>query len=127
MPSTTQTVAQQGDRSAFAASMVLLGSMLGVLMQSLDTTITNIALPYMQGNISASREQISWVLTSYIIAAGIMTAPVGWIAARCGKRNFLFASLIGFTATSMLCGAAQSLDQLVIFRFLQGEIGRAHV
>ena len=66
---------------------VLIGSMAGVLMQALDTTIANVALPYMEGSLSASRDQITWVLTSYIIAAAIMTAPVGWLAARFGKKN----------------------------------------
>src|SRR5215813_4501281 len=78
---------------------VLMGSMAGVLMQALDTTIANVALPYMQGSLSASRDQITWVLTSYIIAAAIMTAPVGWITARFGKKNFLLVALGGFTIT----------------------------
>ncbi|MGZ5933739.1 MAG: MFS transporter, partial [Rhizomicrobium sp.] len=83
--------------------------MAGVLMQALDSTIANVALPYMQGSLSASRDQITWVLTSYIVAAAIFTAPVGWIASRFGKRNFFLVSLTGFTVTSMMCGAAQSL------------------
>src|ERR1700749_3218339 len=90
--------------SPVAVWAVLMGSMAGVLMQALDTTIANVALPYMQGSLSASRDQITWVLTSYIVAAAIMTAPVGWIAARFGKKNFLMISLTGFTVTSMMCG-----------------------
>src|ERR1700759_3296547 len=86
--------------------IVLAASMAGTLMQALDSTIANVALPYMQGELSASRDQITWVLTSYIVAAAIMTAPVGWIAARFGKRNFLLVSLAGFPITAMLCGAA---------------------
>ena len=70
--------------SKVAEWAVLIGSMAGVLMQALDTTIANVALPYMQGELSASRDQITWVLTSYVIAAAIMTAPVGWLAARFG-------------------------------------------
>src|SRR5471032_3619536 len=97
--------------SKFAEWAVLIGSMAGVLMQALDTTIANVALPYMQGSLQASRDQITWVLTSYIVAAAIMTAPVGWIASRFGKRNFLLVCLTGFTVTSMMCGAAQSLEQ----------------
>jgi DHA2 family multidrug resistance protein len=104
---------------------VLIGSMAGVLMQALDTTIANVALPYMQGSLSASRDQITWVLTSYIVAAAIMTAPVGWISARFGKKKFLIVSLTGFTLTSMMCGAAQTLDQMVMFRLLQGAFGAA--
>src|SRR5471032_1396521 len=91
--------------------IVLGASMAGTLMQALDSTIANVALPHMQGSLSASRDQITWVLTSYIVAAAIMTAPVGWIASRFGKRNFLIVCLTGFTVTSMMCGAAQSLEQ----------------
>src|ERR1700712_5589739 len=101
--------------SKVAEWAVLIGSMAGVLMQALDTTIANVALPYMEGSLSASRDQITWVLTSYIIAAAIMTAPVGWIAARFGKKNFLITCIAGFTFASMLCGASQSLGQMVIF------------
>ncbi|HVV64589.1 MAG TPA: DHA2 family efflux MFS transporter permease subunit [Rhizomicrobium sp.] len=111
--------------SKLALWAVLIGSMAGVLMQALDTTIANVALPYMQGSLSASRDQITWVLTSYIVAAAIMTAPVGWISARFGKKNFLIVSLTGFTLTSMMCGAAQTLDQMVMFRLLQGAFGAA--
>ena len=111
--------------SKFAEWAVLIGSMAGVLMQALDTTIANVALPYMQGSLSASRDQITWVLTSYIIAAAIMTAPVGWMAARFGKKNFLITCLAGFTIASMACGAAQSLEQMVLFRLIQGCFGAA--
>ena len=79
----------------------------------------------MQGSLSASRDQITWVLTSYIVAAAIFTAPVGWIASRFGKRNFFLVSLTGFTVTSMMCGAAQSLDQMILFRLMQGCFGAA--
>src|ERR1700689_4656980 len=106
--------------SKFAEWAVLIGSMAGVLMQALDTTIANVALPYMEGSLSASRDQIPWVLTSYIIAAAIMTAPVGWMAARFGKKNFLITCLAGFTIASMLCGAAANLTQMVLFRLIQG-------
>src|ERR1700710_708761 len=111
--------------SKVAEWAVLIGSMAGVLMQALDTTIANVALPYMMGELSAARDQITWVLTSYIIAAAIMTAPVGWIASRFGKRNFLLISLTGFTVTSMMCGLAQSLEQMIMFRLLQGAFGAA--
>src|ERR1700733_9252880 len=105
--------------------IVMLCSMAGTLMQALDSTIANVALPYMQGSLSASRDQITWVLTSYIVAAAIMTAPVGWIAARFGRKNFLITSIAGFTIASMLCGAAQNLDQMVLFRIIQGVFGAA--
>src|ERR1700710_1990272 len=111
--------------SKLALWIVLGASMTGTLMQALDSTIANVALPYMQGELSASRDQITWVLTSYIVAAAIMTAPVGWIASRFGKRNFLLISLTGFTVTSMMCGLAQSLEQMIMFRLLQGAFGAA--
>ncbi len=96
-------------------------------MQALDQTIANVALPYMQGSLSATGDEITWVLTSYITAAAIMTAPVGWMAARFGRKYLFITCLIGFTATSMLCGAAQSLEQMVVFRVLQGMFGAALV
>src|SRR5437879_6162065 len=113
--------------SKLAEWAVLIGSMAGVLMQALDTTIANVALPYMEGSLSASRDQITWVLTSYVIAAAIFTAPVGWFAARFGRRRFFIICLVGFTVTSVLCGLAQNLSQEVAFRFLQGCFGAALV
>jgi MFS transporter, DHA2 family, multidrug resistance protein len=90
------------------------------LLQSLDQTIANVALPYMQGSFSASYDEITWVLTTYITAAAIMTAPVGWLAARFGRRRLFITCIVGFTITSMMCGAAQSLEQIVVFRLMQG-------
>jgi len=101
--------------------------MIATLMQALDNTIANVALPHMQGSLGASRDQITWVLTSYVIAAAILTAPVGWFAARFGRKPFFITTLIGFTITSMLCGVAQNLPQEVAFRFLQGCFGAALV
>src|SRR5215469_11437548 len=97
------------------------------LLQSLDQTIANVALPYMQGSFSASYDEITWVLTSYITAAAIMTAPVGWLAARFGRKRLFVTCIIGFTITSMLCGAAQSLEQIVAFRLMQGVCSAALV
>jgi DHA2 family multidrug resistance protein len=99
--------------------------MLGMFMQMLDTTIANVALPYMQGGLQASRDQITWVLTSYVIAAAILTGPVGWLAARFGRREIFLLSLTGFTITSAMCGLAQTLDQMIVFRLLQGAFGAA--
>jgi DHA2 family multidrug resistance protein len=111
--------------SKFELRIIMLCSMAGTLMQALDSTIANVALPYMRGSLAASQDQITWVLTSYIVAAAIMTAPVGWIASRFGRKNFAIVSLTGFTVTSMMCGFAQTLDQMVIFRLLQGAFGAA--
>ena len=93
----------------------------------LDQTIANVALPYMQGSFSSSFDEITWVLTSYITASAIMTAPVGWLAARYGRKLLYVGCILGFTFASMLCGAAQSLAQIVVFRVLQGVFGAALV
>jgi len=108
-------------------TIITVCAMLATLMQALDNTIANVALPHMQGSLSASRDQITWVLTSYVIAAAIMTAPVGWFTARFGRKHFFITCLIGFTAASMLCGLAGSLSQIVMFRLLQGAFGAALV
>src|SRR6202047_5196254 len=101
--------------------------MLATLMQALDTTIANIALPYIQGSVSASQDQINWVLTAYIVAAAIMTPPTGFLASRFGLKRLFLASVAGFTVASMLCGMAQSLTEIVLFRVLQGSFGAALV
>lgn len=97
--------------------------MLATIMQALDTTIANVALPHMQGSLSASLDQISWVLTSYIVAAAIMTPAIGFVAARLGRRNTFLYSVAGFVFASALCGMATSLEQMVLFRLLQGIFG----
>jgi DHA2 family multidrug resistance protein len=102
-------------------------TMIATLMQALDSTIANVALPYMQGSLSTTSDQITWVLTSYIVAAAIMTSPVGWLSSRYGRKNFFILCLAGFTLASMLCGVAQSLTQMVLFRLLQGVFGAALV
>ena len=108
-------------------TLITICAMAATLMQALDSTIANVALPYMQGSLSASTDQITWVLTSYITAAAIMTAPVGWLSNRFGQKAVFMVSLVGFTATSMLCGIAGSLGEIVLFRLLQGVFGAALV
>ena len=90
------------------------------VMQGLDTTIVNVCLPHIQGSMSASQDQISWVLTSYIVASAIMMPLTGWLAGHFGVKYIFLASVIGFTLASALCGAATSLTQLVLYRVLQG-------
>jgi DHA2 family multidrug resistance protein len=97
--------------------------MLAALMQALDATIANVALPYMQGSLSATSEQANWVLTSYIVAAAISTPATGAMENRFGRRRLFIAAVLGFVLASMLCGAARSLDQMVLFRLLQGLFG----
>src|ERR1700745_3150878 len=108
-------------------NMVTICAMTATIMQALDTTIANVALPYMQGTLSASQDQINWVLTSYIVAAAIMTAPVGWIAHRFGRKRTFIVCSAGFTVASVLCGLAQDIGQMVLFRLLQGVFGAALV
>jgi DHA2 family multidrug resistance protein len=108
-------------------NMVTICAMTATIMQALDTTIANVALPYMQGSLSASQDQINWVLTSYIVAAAIMTAPVGWIANRFGRKRIFIICSGGFTIASVLCGLAQDINQMVLFRLLQGMFGAALV
>jgi DHA2 family multidrug resistance protein len=108
-------------------TMITVSAIGATLLQSLDQTIANVALPYMQGSFSASYNEITWVLTSYITAAAIMTAPVGWLAARFGRKPLFIICILGFTVASMLCGAAQSLTQIVGFRVLQGMFSAALV
>jgi MFS transporter, DHA2 family, multidrug resistance protein len=111
-----------GNRAAITVCVIL-----ATLMQALDTTIANVALPYMQGSVSASQDQIDWVLTSYIVAAAIMTPPTGFLASRFGLKRLFLVSVAGFTVASMLCGMAQSLVEIVLFRVLQGLFGAALV
>ncbi len=101
--------------------------MLATLMQALDTTIANVALPYMQGTMSANQDEINWVLTSYIVAAAIMTPPTGWLSGRFGRKRVLLVSVCGFAVTSALCGLANSLTEIVLYRLLQGAFGAALV
>src|SRR6201747_612501 len=108
-------------------NMVTICAMTATIMQALDTTIANVALPYMQGSLSASQDQINWVLTSYIVAAAIMTAPVGWIANRFGRKRIFIICSAGFTVASVMCGLAQDINQMVLFRLLQGMFGAALV
>ena len=108
-------------------ALITLCCMTGNLMQALDSTIANVSLPYMQGTMSTSAEEITWVLTSYVIAAAIMTAPVGWMAVRYGRKNLFITCMSGFIVSSMLCGAAETLEQIVAFRILQGICGAALV
>src|SRR5215475_13959188 len=103
------------NRGAMTATIIC-----ACIMQGLDTTIVNVCLPHIQGSLSASQDQISWVLTSYIVSSAIMMPLTGWLAGHFGVKYIFLASVIGFTIASALCGAATSLDQLVLYRVLQG-------
>ena len=104
-------------------AMLTICAMTATIMQALDTTVANVALPYMQGSLSASLDQVNWILTSYIVASAILTAPVGWLAGRFGRKALFVVCTAGFTFASLLCGLAQSIEQMVMFRLLQGMFG----
>jgi DHA2 family multidrug resistance protein len=101
--------------------------MLGATLEVLDTSIVNVALPHMQGSFSASVDEITWVLTSYLVANGIMIPLTGWISARFGRKCYFIASVLLFVISSGMCGAAGSLDQMVMFRLLHGAAGAAMI
>jgi DHA2 family multidrug resistance protein len=107
--------------------MITVAVMLATIMQALDTTIANVALPHMQGSLQSSQDQISWVLTSYIVAAAIATPLTGWLCARWGRRKVFLAAVVGFTVASALCGMAGTLWEIVAARLLQGLFGAALV
>jgi DHA2 family multidrug resistance protein len=108
-------------------TLITVSLMMASVMQVLDNTIANVALPHIQGSLSATQDQMAWVLTSYIVAAAIATPLAGWLASRFGRKRVVLFSLAGFTLASMTCGLAQSLTQMVVARLLQGACGAALV
>ena len=103
--------------------LVAIGVMLASLIQILDTTIANVAIPHMQSSLGATSDEISWVLTSYIVAVAVAMPITGWLADRIGSRRLFLISVVGFVLSSMLCGMAQNVTQMVLFRALQGATG----
>lgn len=101
--------------------------MLVTILEVLDMTIVNVALPPMMGSLGANNEEITWVLTSYIVAAAILMPLTGWLIERLGQKTLLLGNIIGFCASSMLCGMASSLGQMVLFRAFQGLFGASLV
>ncbi len=107
--------------------MLTVSIMLATLIQTLDSTIANVALPHMQGTLSASQDEITWVLTSYIVAAAIATPLTGWLSDRLSVKRLLIVSIAGFTVASALCGLSETLTQIVASRLLQGIFGASLV
>ena len=126
-PRTEHDVSGAPDRVAPTVNRaaITISIMLATIMQAIDTTIANVALPHIQGSLSAAQDQITWVLTSYIVAAAIMTPLTGWLAGAFGIKRVFLISVAGFTVASALCGLADSLAQMVLFRLLQGVCGAA--
>lgn len=104
---------------------ITISVMIATIMNGLDSTIAAVALPNIQGSVSASQDEITWVLTSYIIAAAIFTPLTGWLAGRFGRKRLMLVSVAGFTLVSVLCGLASGLNELVAYRLLQGVFGAA--
>ncbi len=123
----TASTAGTGGNPRLNYAIAAGSTILATVIYALDTTIANVALPHIQGTMSTTQEQISWVLTSYIIAGAVMTAPTAVLARRYGRRKVFAAAVIGFTIASMLVGMASSLTEIVLFRFLQGGCGAALV
>jgi MFS transporter, DHA2 family, multidrug resistance protein len=117
----------QGISPEARRTLITICVMMATIMQVLDLTIANVSLPYMQASLSATIDQVSWVLTSYVVAAAVMTAPVGWLANRFGIKKVFIICTTGFTIASMFCGIAQSIEEIVIFRLVQGMFGAALV
>jgi len=119
----TAPVAQHHELSPVRHALVTAGVILGMLMQVLDTTIANVALPHMQASLGATRETIAWVLTSYIVASAIAIPITGWLADRVGRKPLFVWSVIVFTIASLLCAISQNLTEMVAFRAIQGVAG----
>jgi DHA2 family multidrug resistance protein len=100
--------------------LLTIGVMGAMVMQILDTTIANVALPHMQTSLGATVDTVTWVLTSYIVASAIAIPATGWLSDRFGSRNLFLFAVAGFIVASMLCGTAVSLEEMVLFRVLQG-------
>ncbi len=103
--------------------IVAVAVMLGTFMEVLDTTVVNVSLPHIAGNLSATVDQATWVLTSYLVANAIILPMTGWLANHFGRKRILLLSVAGFTTASFLCGLAPNLPALIFFRILQGATG----
>src|SRR5215467_8334187 len=107
--------------------LIAIAVMLGTTLEVLDNSIINVALPHLQGSFSAGVDEITWVVTSYLVANGIMIPMTGWISSHFGRKRYFLTSVAVFVAASGLCGAAQTLTQIVGFRLVQGAAGAAMI
>src|SRR6202166_2059169 len=105
--------------------LIAIAVMSSTFMEVLDTTVVNVSLPHIAGNLSASTDEATWTLTSYLVANAIILPMTGWLASRFGRKNLLMLSVVGFTTASFLCGLAPTLRMLILFRILQGATGGA--
>jgi DHA2 family multidrug resistance protein len=125
MSGAAASAAGQAAAPAVARGPITASMMLATIMYAIDSTIANVALPHMQGSLSAALDQITWVLTSFIVAQALMTPLIGWINEHIGRKRLMLISIIGFTTASAACGLAQNLPEMVFFRVLQGVSGAA--
>jgi len=123
----TAGIAPRQELGASRKWLITIAVMLRATLENHDTSIVNVALPHLQGSFSASTDEITWVLTSYIVANGIMIPLTGWISSRWGRKRYFLVSVVVFVIASALCGAAQSLTQIVVFRVIQGVAGAAMI
>lgn len=114
---------ERGHLTGVERTATTLAVMLATMIQVLDTTIANVALPHMQTSLGATPETVNWVLTSYIVALAIAIPITGWLADRVGRKRLMVSTVIVFTIASVLCAAAQSLEEMVVFRVVQGIAG----
>ena len=105
--------------------IVAIAVMFATFMEVLDTTVVNVSLPHIAGNLSATIDESTWVLTSYLVANAIVLPMTGWLARTFGRKRLLMTSVTGFTISSLLCGLAPNLPLLVLFRLIQGATGGA--
>src|SRR3954449_5456488 len=112
-------------KPSFNPWLIAAAVMLATFMEVLDTSVANVALPHISGNLSATNEEATWVLTSYLVSNAIVLPATGWLSAFFGRKRFLIVCIIIFTLASALCGAATSLGMLIFARILQGAGGGA--
>src|SRR6202163_5015948 len=103
--------------------LIAVAVMFATFMEVLDTTVVNVSLPHIAGSLSATIDEATWVLTSYLVANAIILPMTGWLASRFGRKRLLMLSVVGFTAASLLCGIAPTLAMLILFRIVQGALG----
>src|SRR5437588_5189729 len=114
---------ERSNPTAINPWIIAIAVMLGTFMEVLDTTVVNVSLPHIAGNLSASTDEATWVLTSYLVANAIVLPLTGWLANHFGRRRILLISVTGFTFFSFLCGIAPNLPLLIVFRIFQGATG----
>src|SRR6266550_3164079 len=113
------------DRKPINPWLIAIAVMFATFMEVLDTTVVNVSLPHIAGNLSATIDEATWVLTSYLVANAIILPMTGWLASMFGRKRLLMLSVVGFTAASFLCGLAPTLGTLIVFRIVQGATGGA--